>query len=147
MKVILMDNVTRLGKCGDIVNVKDGYARNYLIPKGTALEATASNMNVFNERREELQRLDLKKKSEAQERLDKISQLSLTVVQEAKEDEELYGSVTAAAIKEVLDKEGFDVAKEEILIQEPIKKLGVYNIRIRLHPEVAGDVKIWVVKK
>lgn len=147
MKIILLENVTRLGKCGDTVEVKDGFARNYLIPKGAALQATDANMKVYNERRGELERLDLKKKAEAQELSEKLGKLSITIAQEAKEDEELYGSVSSAVISEGLEKEGFDIKKENILIADPIKKLGVYQVKVRLHPEVESEIKVWVVKK
>ena len=147
MEVILMENVTRLGKCGDKVKIKDGYARNYLIPKGSALEATSANMKIYNEKKVDLERIDVKKKIDAQVRIEELSKLSLTIAQEAKEDEELYGSVSTAIISEALAKESHEVLKEEIIITEPIKRLGVYNVRVRLHPEVEGEIKVWVVKK
>ena len=147
MKIILMENVTRVGSCGDVVEVKDGYARNYLIPKGSALVASDANMNVFKERKQELERIDSKKQTNAKELMESLEKLSLTIAQEAKEDEELYGSVSAAVISDALGAQGFTIAKEEIIITEPIKALGVYAVRVRLHPEVEGEIKVWVVKK
>lgn len=147
MKVILLENITKLGKCGEVVTVKPGFARNYLLPKGSALEATTANMNVFKGRQAEFIRLDNKRKEEAQAVIAKLEKVSLTIAEEAKEDEELFGSVTAATISSALEKEQFNVKKEEILMVETIRKLGVYSVRVRLHPEVEGEVKVWVVKK
>jgi len=147
MKVILLENVVGLGKCGETVSVKPGYARNYLFPQGKALEATVANMKVYNDRKTQLQKADDKKKATAAEICANIEKLSLTIAQEAKDDEELYGSVSASDISDALAKEKFNVKKEEIIIDNPIKKLGVYSVRVRLHPEVIGEVKVWVVKK
>jgi len=147
MKIILLENITKLGTCGDIVTVKPGFARNFLLPKGAALEATPANLNVFKGRAAEFKRMDDKRKEEAKAIIAKLEKLQLTISEEAKEDEALFGSVTAASISAALAKENFEVKKEEILLVETIHKLGVYSVRVRLHPEVDGELKVWVVKK
>ena len=147
MKIILLENVAKLGKTGDIVTVKPGFARNYLLPKAAALEATPANLNVFKGRKAELERMEEKRREEARAVVAKLEKLSLTIAEEAKEDEDLFGSVTAATISAALAKEQFDVKKEQILLVETITRLGVYSVRVRLHPDVEGEVKVWVVKK
>jgi len=147
MKIILKENVEKLGDKNEIVDVKDGYARNYLFPKNLALKATKSNVNVI----EELDRVKEKKEKSvirtAQKLADKLKNISITVSTEAGEDEKIFGSVTTQQIAELLDEKGFKIDKHQIIIETPIKNLGVFNISIKIHKEITAEVKLWVVKK
>lgn len=147
MKIILLENVERVGKTGDVVSVKEGYARNYLIPKNKARVATPGNMKM-------LEILNKKKALEENKRLeelkalaDKISNLSLTISAQAGEEEKLFGSVSNEMISEALAEEGIKIDKKDIVLDEPIKKLGVYQVTVKVHPEVKATLRIWVVKK
>jgi large subunit ribosomal protein L9 len=147
MKIILKENIEKLGDKNEIVNVKDGYARNYLFPKNLALKATKSNVNVIKE----LDRVKEKKEKSvirtAQKLADKLKNISITVSTEAGEDEKIFGSVTTQQIAELLDEKGFKIDKHQIIIETPIKNLGVFNISIKIHKEITAEVKLWVVKK
>lgn len=146
MKVILKEDVQNLGKSGEVVEVKAGYARNFLIPKGLSLEATSENLKVFEEYKRIKQLKVEKERKQAQELAKKIERISCTIVMQANE-EQLYGAVTNADIAKALEQEGIVVDKKDILLDEPIKTLGVYQVPVKLHPEVKQQVKVWVVKK
>ena len=147
MEVILREHVDHLGRRGEIVKVADGYARNYLLPLGKALPATAGNLKVIErEKRRYVVRLT-KEKEENQALAGRIQALSLTLVRKVGESDVLYGSVTSGDVAESLSKEGIVVDKRRIQLPEPIKSLGIYTIPIRLHPEVTAEVKVWVVKE
>ncbi|MGQ9559046.1 MAG: 50S ribosomal protein L9 [Candidatus Oleimicrobiaceae bacterium] len=146
MKVILKQDFEKLGKAGEVVEVKAGYARNYLLPKGVALEATSSNLRVFEEQKKlDAQRLDKAKKA-ALALADKLEGVSCTAAVAAGEEDRIFGSVTSQTIAQLLKEKGFDIDKKKILLEEPIKALGIYDVPIRLHPEVEVKVKVWVVK-
>jgi len=147
MKIILLENIDRLGKIGDIVTVKDGYARNYLFAKKCAKEATPGNMKMLDALKKKQALEEEKKLKSLREIADKIEGMSITISAEAGEEEKLFGSVTADMISEALADAGIIVHKKEIAMDEPIKKLGVYSLVARLHPEVKATVKVWVVKK
>ena len=147
MKIILLESIGKLGKEGDVVDVAGGYARNYLIPQKKALSYSKGNLKRF----EEIKRLkDIQyqhSKEEAEKLAEKLKALSVTSVVKAGENEKLYGSVTTGDIAELLKKEGYEIDKRKIVIEEPIKKLGVYTIPIKLHPEVQASIKLWVVSE
>ena len=147
MKIILKEDIEKLGKKNGIIEVKDGYARNFLFPKKLAIKATKSNIRVI----EELERVKEKKEKTvviaAEKLLDKLKNISITVSAEAGEDEKIFGSVTTQKIAELLDEKGFKIDKHNIIIKTPIKNLGVFNIPIRLHTDIIAEVKLWVVKK
>lgn len=147
MKVILRQNVKKLGEAGDIVEVKDGHARNFLLPKGFAYPATLGSMKRLEE---EKKLTDLRMKKElksAEELARRLSGASLTFVMKAGEEDKLYGSVSAADIAGKLTEQGFEIDRKQVLLDEPIKILGVYTIEVRLHSDVTGKVKVWVVKE
>jgi len=146
MKVVLKEDIQKLGAVGDVVEVAAGYARNFLIPQGKALEANKTNLKLFEEYKRTEAKKQEKEKQEAQEVAKKIEQSSCTIVMQAHE-EQLYGSVTNADIANALLQEGISIDKRNILLEEPIKALGVYQVPVRLHPEVKQQVKVWVVKK
>jgi large subunit ribosomal protein L9 len=147
MQIVLKEDIDKLGRRGEIVKVADGYARNYLLPLGKALPATAGNLKVIErEKRRYVVRLT-KEKEENQALAGRIQALSLTLVRKVGESDVLYGSVTSADVAEALSKEGVVVDKRRIQLADPIKSLGIYTIPIRLHPEVTAEVKVWVVKE
>jgi large subunit ribosomal protein L9 len=147
MKIILKKEVHKLGQPGDIVEVKNGYARNYLIPQGMAILATDSNMKVYQQDLKSLAKKALKGQQEAQEFADKLSQVSVTAAVQVGEEEKLFGSVTSQNIADLLKEIGHDIDRRKILLDEPIKALGVYDVPVKLHPEVTTHIKVWVVKE
>jgi large subunit ribosomal protein L9 len=146
MKVILNQKVGRLGERGSIVNVADGYARNYLLPKKLAIAATPANIKLFKKEGELQKHKEEKGKIYAEEIAGKLNNLTFTVSKKAGE-EILFGSVTTADIAELLEKEGFSIDKRKIVILEPIKKLGEYQISIKLHPEVSTQINLNVIRQ
>jgi large subunit ribosomal protein L9 len=145
MKVILREDVLHLGDVGEIVNVKPGYARNYLIPQGLAVLADEKNMRrVEHERRLIAQRL-AKQLGAAAELGQKLDSHPVTITRKVGDQDKLFGSVTARDIAEALDADGFDVHRRQIRLMEPLRELGVYEVPIRLHPEVNPRIRVWVV--
>lgn len=144
MKIVLRKDVDKIGKSGDIVSVKDGFARNYLVPKGLALLATKNNIGMVEKEKKKLVKNKEIEKNKAQELANKLQGVSCTITTEA-QDEILYGSVTTHEIAKALEVEQIKVDKKDILLGEPIKKLGIYEIEVRLHPEVKTKIKVWVV--
>ncbi len=147
MEILLLQDIEKIGKEGDIVTVADGYARNYLIPKRMAIKATRGFADV----QRSLQRRRI---VQAQAELDecgqlaeRIGNLSCTISAKVGEEEKLFGSVTAADIAEALRKEGLEIDKKKIVLDSPIRNLGIYSIIIHLHPEVKATLKLWVVKE
>ncbi|MFH1836605.1 MAG: 50S ribosomal protein L9 [Candidatus Omnitrophota bacterium] len=147
MKVILMKDAVNLGSIGDEILVKDGYARNYLIPNGVAIEFTKGALRVIEEKRREKALREQRIKKECEELAAKISNVSCTIPMEAGEEDKLFGTVTSEKIAECLSAEGIEVDKKRIVLENPIKAVGVYNIVVDLHPEVKAQARIWVVKK
>jgi large subunit ribosomal protein L9 len=147
MKVILIGDVKSIGSMGDVVDVKDGFARNFLFPKNLARLAVGSNLKIVEDIKKKKILVAAKEKKEAEALKKKISAFSCTIPVEAGEDDKLFGSVTSQDISRAFELEGLMVEKRKIMLEEPIKKLGVYNISVKLHPEVTAEVKVWVVKK
>ncbi len=147
MKVILIEDIQKLGTMGEIVQVKEGYARNFLFPRKLAQPATDSNLKIIEDiKRKKIAAL-AKERKLAEELKDKISLVSCTIAVEAGDDDKIFGSVTTQDVATAFEEEGFSIDKRKIILDEPIKKLGVYHVAVKLHPEVAGEVKVWVVKK
>lgn len=146
MKVILNQKVGRLGERGAIVNVADGYARNYLLPKKLAMIASPKNIKLLKQEEETQQRRQEKEKSFAEKQAEKLKELTLTISKRAGE-ELLFGSVTTGEIAKHLAKEGFSIDKRKILLLEQIKKLGEYQVSLKLHPEVNCQINIKVVRE
>ena len=147
MEVILRQDVDKLGKTGTIVKVKDGFARNFLIPNGLAVPLTPSNLKKL-EQEKARKNLELEKaKKEAEDLKEKLSNLSLTIPVLTQEEEKLYGSISPNEVANALKDEGFQIDKNSIILEEPIKSLGIYEVPVKLHPQVLGKIKIWVVKK
>jgi large subunit ribosomal protein L9 len=146
MQVILLERIGRLGQMGDVVKVKDGYARNFLLPKGKALRATKTNREQFETQRTQLEAKNLELKKEADAVSTKLDGKSFIVLRQASDSGQLYGSVTTRDIAETVTEGGFTVGRTQILLDRPIKSLGRHPIRIRLHPEVDSSVTINVAR-
>ena len=147
MKVILTETLDTLGEAGAIVDVKDGYARNFLLPRKLALVASKSNMSVFEEENRQRDAQDSKAKREAEILAKTLEKASCTVPVAVGEGDRIFGSVTAQAIADLLVEQGFDIDRRAVVLEEPIRALGVYDVPIRLHAEVEAPVKVWVVKE
>lgn len=145
VKVILTDYVPSLGEPGNVVEVARGYARNYLIPQGKALEATTANMARFEQERKHYDQIMEREKEAAQARAERLAGVTLTIPQRVGEQERLYGSVTAAMIAEALAAQGFELDRKQLDLPEPIKQLGEYDIAVHLGPEVKVQIKVEVV--
>lgn len=145
MKVILTENIPSLGTPGTIVEVARGYARNFLIPQGKALEATPGNLaHVESQRAILMEQVD-KEREAAQALADRLAEVSLTIAQRVGESERLYGSVTTAVIVQALEEKGFTVERKQVELEEPIKQLGTYPVSIRLAPDVKAEIQVEVV--
>jgi len=147
MKIILRDDIKGKGNAGDIIDVKPGYARNYLVPQGFAYLATDKNMKVYEhekvmraKQREQL----LKEAGKTKVELEKIS---LTAAVKVGEDDRLFGSVTSQTISDLLKEKGYDINHRKIILEEPIKELGVFEASVQLETEVDARIKVWVVKE
>ena len=147
MKVILTQTIDMLGRTGDCVNVKDGYARNYLFPKKMALEATPGNIKALESLKKKQATEDENKLNEAKTMAEKIASLSITISAKAGEEEKLFGAVTTEMISKALEAERISVDKKDIIIDEPIKKLGVYQVGVKIHPQVKATLRVWIVKE
>jgi len=147
MKVILRQDFEPLGKIGDVVEVKDGYARNFLIPKKIVYPATPGSMKAIEEERKRHQ-LKLQREKKAAELLAvELEKVSVTIPVTVGEEERIHGTVTTEMISEALLQKGYEIDKRKIELDEQIKTLGIYNAKIKLHPEVVATVKVWVVKE
>lgn len=147
MKVILTEDVKSIGSMGDVIDVKDGFARNFLFPKKLAQVAVGPSLKIIEDIKKKKVIAALKEKKEADALKAKISGLSLTITVEAGDDDKLFGSVTSQDVANSFEQEGVLIDKKKILLEEHIKKLGVYQIPVKLHPEITAEVKVWVVKK
>ena len=147
MKVILLKDIEALGSAGEVVEVKNGYGRNFLIPRSEALVATAANMAQFESRRKQQETLSERDRRAAEALAKKLEAESITAQVKVGEEDRLFGSVTAQNIAELLAEKGFEIDRRAIHLEDPIRELGVYNVEVRLHPEVTTAVKLWVVKE
>jgi len=146
MQVILLERIEKLGQMGDVVKVKPGYARNYLLPKKKALRATDENLKVFESQRTQLETVNLERRSEAESVAGKIDGLSIVLIRQAGEGGQLYGSVTARDMAEALVKEGVKVDRSQVQLNKVIKVLGLHPVRLHLHPEVAVTITVNVAR-
>ena len=146
-KVILLKDVDNLGKSGDVVSASEGYARNFLFPRGIALSATEQNVKVAEANRKQKTEAIEKEKQEAAKLADAISKISCTIAVEAGKDDKLFGSVTSADIHKALEAEGINVDKKKIELKDHITQIGIFQIPIKLHQEITANLKLWVVKK
>ena len=144
MEVILLERIEKLGQMGDVVKVKDGFARNFLLPQKKALRASEDNLAYFEKERVTLEAKNLKQKQEAEIILDKLDKFNLIIIRQAGETGQLYGSVNTNDVKTSLNENRFIVEKNQIKLDKPIKKLGVHNVSVKLHPEVQAMISVIV---
>lgn len=147
MKVILKEEVKNMGNMGQIVEVADGYARNYLVPKGLAVEANTKNIKSLEHQKRVIQEKSKKIRNQAQELSNKITAISLVIKAKAGEEGKLFGSVTTMDIAESLKNEGMEIDKKKISLDEPIKRLGSYTVNIKVHSEVTTQVNLQVIEE
>ena len=147
MKVLLREDYKGVGEAGNVVKVKDGFARNFLIPKGVAYIATEQNKKRYeNDLKQKSWRLERDKhKAEALSKI--LENVSLTISVSVGEEDKLFGSVTSQNIAQALAEQGHEIDRRKIILEEPIKSLGIYSVSIKLHPEIETAVKVWVVKE
>jgi large subunit ribosomal protein L9 len=146
MEVILLERVAKLGQMGEVVRVKDGFARNFLLPRNKALRATETNRKRFETQRVQLETRNLELKSEADVVAEKLVGQSFVIIRQAGETGVLYGSVSARDVADILTTAGFSIGKQQIAIKAPIKTLGLHHVPVQLHPEVEIDVIINVAR-
>jgi large subunit ribosomal protein L9 len=147
MKTILRQDFDALGKMGDIVTVKDGYARNFLIPNGIGILATPKNMKILEEDQKLAVRRQNKDKRKSEGIAEELGKTSLTATVAVGEEDRVFGSVTSQTIADLLKEKGYDIDKRKILLEEPIKALGIYTVIVKLHSDVEAKVRLWVVKE
>ena len=144
MEVILLERIERLGQMGDVVVVKDGFARNFLLPKNKALRANKENLEFFEKEKINLEAKNLKLKTEADAVSEKITVNNYIIIRQASDTGQLYGSVNSGDIKDKLQEEGFSVEKNQVVLDRPIKEIGHHEIRVKLHPEVTSNISIYI---
>lgn len=147
MEIILLEKVRKLGLMGDLVKVKSGFARNFLLPKKKALRATKENLNFFEKQKKIYKENNLKLKEEAEILSKKIQEeTKLILIRHAGKNEQLYGSVTARDISEVITSNGFPIHRSQIILEKSIKTIGTHDILISLHPEIETNVKLYIAR-
>ncbi len=147
MKAILKEDIKGLGKCGDVVEVKDGYGRNYLFPRNLAIPATKKNLRSIDEVTKQKQLRENKKRRKDERVKAQIEKISCTAEVSVGEEDRVFGSVTSSDIAELLKEKGFDIDRRTIELEESIKALGVYTVPIKISKDVTANLKLWVVKK
>ena len=147
MEVILSKDIHKLGKAGQVVKVKDGFARNFLFPKGDAYLATPENLKRIEQVQKKQKAQYEEEKKQAEILAEKLSKVSCTVTVEVNDLEKLYGSVTENEIVKAIEAEGFSVDKKNIVIEKNIDQLGIFEVGVKLHPEVTAKIRLWVTKK
>jgi large subunit ribosomal protein L9 len=146
MQIILLQRIPKLGQMGDTVRVRDGYARNFLLPQGKAIRATEANREHFEAQRAQLEARNLEEKKEAEAVAGKLDGQSIVVIRQASERGQLYGSVSTRDIAEALTESGFNVARGQVELNAPIKTLGITEVPVRLHPEVTATVVVNIAR-
>lgn len=146
MQVILLERIEKLGQMGDVVKVKPGFARNYLLPMKKALRATKNNLAYFETQRKQLEAENLQRRDEAQQVADKLNGLKVVAIRTAGDTGQLYGSVTGRDIAAAVTEAGFSIARSQVVMDRPVKTLGLFTFRIRLHPEVSATVTVNVAR-
>jgi len=146
MDVILLERIEKLGSIGDVVKVKNGYARNFLLPRGKALRANDANRAVFEANREKIEAQNEERRGEAEKEAKKVDGLKLQLIRQASNTGQLYGSVSARDLSEALEAEGHKIAKNQIVLDRPIKAIGVQEVKIALHPEVAVTISVNIAR-
>jgi len=146
MKVLLKQDVKSIGKKGEMLEVKEGYARNFLIPNGLAVEASGGALKQAQQQQQTVERQKAKEKAEAQALADKLKGTTLTLRHKAGEEGRLFGSITSAEISSALKEKGLEIDKKQIVLEEPIRLVGSHQVKVKLHPEVVGALSVNVMK-
>ncbi len=147
MKVILRKNYDQLGEVGNIVDVKDGFALNFLIPRGVAFQASEGNIRALEEEKRQMSKKEAKNLENAQSLAAELEKVSITIPVKVGEEDKIFGSVTTQMIADSLKEKNYDIDKRKIEITEPIKALGIYTVQVKLHPKITAAVKTWVVRE
>jgi large subunit ribosomal protein L9 len=146
MDVILLERIASLGQMGDVVRVRDGYARNFLLPQGKALRANEGNRKRFESQRSQLEARNLERKSEAEQVFEKLNGQSFVIVRQAAETGQLYGSVTTRDVAEQVTALGFSITRSQVALGQPIKAIGLHSVEVVLHPEVSASVTVNIAR-
>ena len=146
MQIILLERIEKLGSIGDEVKVKDGYARNFLLPNGKALRANASNRKVFESNRARIEEQNAERRSQAEKDATKVNGVTVQLIRQASNTGQLYGSVSARDLAELLEAEGHKIAKNQIVLDRPIKAIGMQDVKLALHPEVSVTIHVNVAR-
>lgn len=146
MEVVLLERVAKLGQMGEVVNVRQGYARNFLLPQGKALRATAANLKRFETERAQLETRNLELKAEAEKVADRLTGQSFIVIRSASDGGALYGSVTTRDIADAATADGFSLDRRQVTLDQPIKELGLHRVSVILHPEVEAEIQVNVAR-
>ena len=147
MKLLLRQDYKPLGEAGEVINVKPGYARNFLIPNGLAMLASDKNLKRYENEKKQMFWRQEKEKRQSEELAKTLENVSCTITVQVGEEDKMFGSVTSQNIAEALEAQGYSVDKRKIILEEPIKSLGIYSVPIKLHTDVEAKVKVWVVKE
>jgi large subunit ribosomal protein L9 len=146
MEIVLLQRIEKLGQMGEVVSVKDGYARNFLLPQGKALRATKPNLASFETERAQLEAHNLERRGEAEAVAEKLEGQQFVIIRQASEAGSLYGSVTARDVAEIATEGGFTVERRQVVLDRPVKELGLHPVRVVLHPEVTATVSVNVAR-
>jgi len=146
MEIVLLERVEKLGQMGDVVTVKNGYARNFLLPQGKALRASKDNLEIFEKQRAQLEADNLKRKDEAAAVGEKLDGESVVLIRAASESQQLYGSVSTQDIARTVTEAGFSIDRKQVIMDKVLKTLGLHDIRVRLHPEVSVTVTVNIAR-
>lgn len=146
MEIILLERIDRLGQMGDVVNVKNGYARNYLFPQKKALRKTADNMKAFEAKRAEYEAMNAKLKADAEKLAKDLKGLSVTIIRQAAETGQLYGSVTGRDVCDAIAEKGFKVERRHVELNNPFKVMGVFDVVLKLHPDVEQTIRVNIAR-
>ena len=147
MNIILIENVEKLGQVGDVVKVKDGYARNYLLPRQLGMQATQGNIKRIEKEKAKRLAIYEAEKKVAQDKADLLSKVSLTIAAEVNDLEKLYGAISETEIIEAFHAAGETIDKKSLVLEKPVDDLGIFEIGVKLHPQVIAKVRLWVTKK
>lgn len=147
MRVILRQNIDKLGQIGDVVDVKEGYALNYLIPHKYAFAALKGNIKASEEEKKQLDRIRKREIQSTEKIANELEKISVTIPVQVGEEDKIFGSVTTQMIADALKEKGFDIDRRKIELEEQIKTLGIFNANIKLHPSVVAKIKVWVVRE
>lgn len=147
MKVILRQDFESLGKIGEVVDVKDGYARNFLFPRGLAYAALKGNIRALDEEKKSVEKRNLQELKAAESLAAELETVSVTIPVQVGEEDKIFGTVTTQMIADALKEKGHDIDKRKVEIEEPIKALGIYSVNLKIHQNVNAKIKVWVVRE